>query len=163
MTTNDHIDRIQKQWRTQRPDLDVTPQGTYGRLSRIADHVTAELNTTFSDHGISDADFDILAALRRAGKPYQLTPSDITATTMMTSGGTSKRIDSLERRQLVQRQPAHDDARSCLVSLTKHGLETVDQAITQHMANEHRMLARFTPAERKQLQTLLTTWLSHYE
>ena len=70
----DHVGRIMAQWRTERPDLDVSPQGVIGRLHRIGARLTEELVAEYSRFGLSEGDFDVLATLRRSAPPYELTP-----------------------------------------------------------------------------------------
>ena len=76
----DHVGRIQQQWVRERPDLDVSPQGIYGRLHRLADRLREELDVEFRRHGLGEGEFDVLAALRRAGSPYELAPGELART-----------------------------------------------------------------------------------
>lgn len=146
------------QWAVERPDLDVSPQALIGRLHRIGDALHTELRPIFAAAGLSDGDFDVLAALRRAGAPYELTPGAIGETTMVTSGAVSKRLDRLEAAGLVVRRVGDADARSRVVGLTERGLAVVDELFTAHIANEHRLVAGFSDLERSRLAHLLELW-----
>ncbi len=159
----DHVSRIQDQWRSQRPDVDVAPQGVFGRLHRLADHLRDELAVVFAQHGLSEGEFDVLATLRRSGDPFELTPSELASHTMVTSGATSKRLDRLERAGLLTRRSSGTDKRGRPVRLTSAGLRTIDAAFTDHMANEHRLIATLSAKEIDQLQTLLRTWATRLE
>ncbi|MGW7072574.1 MarR family winged helix-turn-helix transcriptional regulator [Streptomyces sp. NPDC054855] len=159
----DRVARIQADWRRERPDLDVSPQGVIGRLHRLADHLTQELNLVYGRYGLSEGEFDVLCALRRAGDPYERAPGELAAHTMVTTGAMTKRIDRLERSGLVTRRRSDDDQRGRIVALTQPGRELIDQAFTDHMRNEHRVLSLLTPVEAKGLEVLLTTWISHVE
>ncbi|MGJ7417033.1 MarR family winged helix-turn-helix transcriptional regulator [Streptomyces cinereoruber] len=159
----DHVARIQADWRRQRPDIDVSPQGVIGRLHRLADRLTAELCRVYGDYGLSEGEFDVLCALRRAGEPYERAPGDLAAHTMVTTGAMTKRIDRLERAGLVTRRRSDGDQRGRIVALTGPGRELVDRAFTDHMRNERRLLDLLTPDEAKALEALLTTWLSRVE
>ena len=97
----DHVGRIMAQWAVERPDLDVSPQGIIGRLHRLAVQLDEELRPVFAAAGLSDGDFDVMAALRRSGAPYELSPGQIADTTMVTSGAVTKRLDRLEGAGLV--------------------------------------------------------------
>ena len=154
----DHVGRILAQWHRERPDLDVSPMGVIGRLHRLARALDAELAPVFASAGLGDGDFDVLAALRRAGAPYELSPGELVRATMVTSGATSKRLDRLERGGLVAREPDPDDARGRRVRLTDEGLATVDRLVAAHVANEHRLLAGLDADERAALAGLLETW-----
>ena len=81
----DHVDEILEQWARERPDLDASPIGLIGRLHRLADVLNVELRTVFAEEGLGDGDFDVLVTLRRHGAPYELTPSELGASTMVTS------------------------------------------------------------------------------
>ncbi|MGQ4485412.1 MarR family transcriptional regulator [Streptomyces sp. 372A] len=159
----DHVARIQADWRRQRPDIDVSPQGVIGRLHRLADALTKELCRVYARYGLSEGEFDVLCALRRAGEPYERVPSDLAAHTMVTTGAMTKRIDRLERAGLVSRRRSDDDQRGRIVALTDPGRELIDQAFTDHMHNERRLLDLLPPAEAEALESLLTTWLSRME
>ena len=154
----DHVGRIVAQWGIERPDLDVSPMGIIGRLHRLAAVLDAELLPVFAAAGLKDGDFDVLATLRRAGTPYELTPGDLAAAGMVTSGAVTKRVDRLLAQGLVERRVATDDARSRLVRLSARGLTLVDDLVAKHVANEHRLLAGLSDLERTRLAHLLETW-----
>jgi DNA-binding MarR family transcriptional regulator len=158
-TSHDRSERIQAEWQRERPDLDVSTQSLIGRLHRLALALTAELTPVFDQHGLGEGDFDVLAALRRAGDPYERTPTELARTTMITSGATTKRIDRLEAAGLVVRRRRDDDGRGRVVALTAEGLERIDAAFTDHIANEHRLVADLSSDEREHLAALLRTWL----
>ncbi|MEU6198243.1 MarR family transcriptional regulator [Streptomyces sp. NPDC047061] len=159
----DRVARIQADWRRERPDVDVTPQGVIGRLHRLAGRLTEELCLVYGRYGLSEGEFDVLCALRRAGEPYERAPGELAAHTMVTTGAMTKRIDRLERAGLVTRRRSDDDQRGRIVALTTPGRELVDRAFTDHMRNERRLVDLLTPAEAESLEVLLTTWLSRLE
>ena len=159
----DHVGRIQQQWERERPDLDVSPQGVYGRLHRLADRLREELMVGFRQFGLGEGEFDVLAALRRAGKPYELAPGELARHTMVTTGAATKRIDRLEAAGLVSRHVSQVDGRGRVVALTEAGLRVIDDAFAAHIANEHRLLEPLSAKERADLERLLTTWLSAYD
>jgi DNA-binding MarR family transcriptional regulator len=132
--------------------------GLIGRLHRLADVLDAELRRVFAEQGLSDGDFDVLASLRRSGAPYELTPGELGATTMVTSSAVTKRVDRLERAGLVNRSVCADDARSRRIRLTDRGFELIETLVEQHVANEQRLVAGLTPRERAQLAGLLRRW-----
>jgi DNA-binding MarR family transcriptional regulator len=160
---SDRVAQIQAQWRVERPDLDVAPFGVVGRLHRLAAHLTDELVAVYRHHGLGEGDFDVLATLRRSGAPYELTPLEIAEQTMVTTGGMTKRVDRLEAAGLVTRRPSDRDGRSRVVALTPEGVRVIDDAFTDHMANERRLVDQLTTRQQAQLEGLLATWLAHYE
>ncbi|WP_392958621.1 MarR family winged helix-turn-helix transcriptional regulator [Streptomyces sp. LN245] len=159
----DRVARIQAEWRRERPDVDTTPQGVIGRLHRLADRLSEELCLVYDRYGLSEGEFDVLCALRRAGEPYERAPGELAAHTMVTTGAMTKRIDRLERAGLVTRRRSDDDQRGRIVALTGPGRELIDRAFTDHMRNERHLLDLLPPAEAASLETLLATWLSRME
>ena len=155
MPLRDAVDTITEQWKRERPDLDRSPMGVIGRISRIATLVQRELDRVFAEYGLSGGDFDVLATLRRHGAPYRLTPGELTRTTMVTTGGMTKRLDRLEAAGLIRREPDPTDRRGKLIALTDEGRDLVDRAVEGHLENERRLLASLPAAKRDQLAGLL--------
>src|SRR4051812_2849284 len=105
MTERDGVDEILAQWRHERPDLDPSPIGVVGRVSRLARELEQRLEPVYRDHGLEPGWHDVLATLRRSGPPYQLRPSEFSGALMLTSSGTTKRLDRLERAGLISPSP----------------------------------------------------------
>jgi len=154
----DHVGRIMAQWAAERPDLDVSPQGIIGRLHRVAARLTEELVAVYAEFGLGEGEFDVLATLRRSGEPYELTPGELAASTMVTSGAVTKRVDRLVEQGLATRRVSDSDARGRVVALTAKGRDLIDRAFTAHMANEHRLLGSLGELERARLAHLLEAW-----
>ena len=159
----DHVDRILEQWNRERPDLDVAPMGLLGRIARLRTHLAREVEQTLAAHGLNSATFDVLATLRRSGPPYALSPGDLLATTMVSSGTMTNRLDQLEKAGLVARAHNPEDRRSVIIALTEKGRVVVDEAVTAHVANQHRLVETLLPTEREQLDGLLRTFLGRFE
>jgi DNA-binding MarR family transcriptional regulator len=134
-----------------------------GRLGRLCAFLDAELERTFRRYGLSRAGWDVLATLRRSGPPYRLPQKAVMASTLRSSGTTSFRIDRLERQGLVRREPDPADRRGVFVTLTEEGLRLVKTVAPVHLANEDRLLAALSPAERATLVGLLRTVLVGFE
>lgn len=143
----DAVDAILAQWHRERPDLDVAPMGPIGRIKRCSALLQRRLDDTFAAFDLNFWEFDVLATLRRTGAPYRLAPTALFSALMVTSGTMTHRLQRLEARGLVQREPNPEDARSLLVQLTREGLALVDRAVAAHVENEHRILAGLRPAE----------------
>ncbi|KAB8196850.1 MarR family transcriptional regulator [Nonomuraea phyllanthi] len=159
----DHIARIQQQWARERPDLDVGPQGVIGRLHRLAGHLTEQLCVVYRRYGLKEGEFDVLAALRRAGEPYEYAPGELAAFTMVTTGAMTKRLDRLERDGLVTRRVSELDGRGRVVALTEAGKDLIDRAFTEHMRNERRLVDELGAEQAAQLEALLAEWLARFE
>ena len=126
MTERDGVDAIIEQWRRERPDLDPSPIGVVGRVSRLARELEQRLEPVYREHGLEPGWHDVLATLRRTGPPYRLRPTDFTGALMLTSSGTTKRLDRLEQAGLIARAPDPDDRRGTLITLTAAGRELID-------------------------------------
>jgi len=159
----DHIDAILAQWQRERPDLNVTALGQLGRLLRAADLADAALSGGLAEYNLQPGWFDLLAALRRAGVPFELNPTQLMDATMLSSGGMTKRLDRLVEAGLVERRPDPDDRRGTLVRLTRRGKATIDRAVEAHVLNEERLLRSLAPAQRRQLDGLLRELLAGLE
>jgi DNA-binding MarR family transcriptional regulator len=157
--SGDGVDLILEQWRRERPDLDPSPIGVIGRVSRLAQTIDRELAPVFAQFGLSNGEFDVLATLRRAGEPHALTPTELSRTVMISSGGMCKRLDGLERAKLVRRTPDPSDRRGTLVVLTPRGKRLVDEAVVAHLRNEERLLSRLDGDQRARLAELLSELL----
>ena len=155
MTEPDGVDVILEQWRRERPELDPSPIGVIGRISRLARELEQRLEPVYREHGLEPGWHDVLATLRRSGPPYRLRPSDFTGSLMLTSSGTTKRLDRLEQAGLIRRDPDPQDRRGVLITLTPTGIELIDGLTAAHMANEARILGALTEAERERLAGLL--------
>ena len=154
----DAVDRITRQWNTVRPDIDISPIGVIGRVSRLSRLVDRRLAENFARFGIENWMYDVLATLRRSGEPYALTAGDLVRQTMVTTGAITNRIDRLEERGLVERAGT-DDRRKVLVRLTAKGLDLVEEVVVAHMATEREILAALSPRQQDELARLLRTTL----
>jgi DNA-binding MarR family transcriptional regulator len=159
----DHIDQIVDQWRRERPELDVSPLALFGRLLRAAHLADRELARGLEGHGLQSGWFDVLAALRRAGRPYALNPTDLMAATMLSSGGITKRLDRLAEAGLIERRPDPADRRGTLARLTRKGRSAIDHALEAHLANEQRLLLALAPGDQRRLDRLLRRLLGSLE
>ncbi|MGH1504167.1 MAG: MarR family winged helix-turn-helix transcriptional regulator [Acidimicrobiales bacterium] len=153
--TLDSVDLIEAQWRRERPDVDVWPMAVIGRISRLERAFKPLLERVFARHGLEAWEFDVLASLRRAGEPYQLTPGQLLDTMMVASATMTHRLDRLEGRGLVVRAKSVDDGRRVIVALTADGLATIDGALDDHVANEAALLGALDDEQRDALVDLL--------
>ena len=158
-TPEDAVDRILAQWAGERPDLDCSPMGVIGRISQLQREVYLAQRATFARHGLDVPSFDVLAALRRAGPPYELTPTELMRTALVTSGAITQRLDRLEERGLITRRRSRDDGRAVVVSLTGAGRQALDAALPDHLDTERKLLEGLSDEEREQLAGLLRRFL----
>jgi DNA-binding MarR family transcriptional regulator len=159
----DQVDEILAQWARERPDIDSSPVGVIGRLSRLTRYVERSLDDNFKPFGLNRWTYDVLATLRRSGPPYRLSPTALFEEMMITSGAMTNRIDRLVEAGLVTRLPDPDDRRGLLVELTSAGLELVDRVVKAHVAHEAEILRSLSAEERSLLASLLGKLLQPFE
>jgi DNA-binding MarR family transcriptional regulator len=155
VSQRDGVDLILEQWRRERPELDHSPIGIVGRLSRLARELEQRLEPVYREHGLEPGWHDVLATLRRSGPPFALRPTDLTNASMLTSSGTTKRLDKLEQAGLIARSPDPADRRGTVITLTDAGRELIDALTEAHLDNERRILAALDEADQKRLADLL--------
>ena len=155
MPERDAVDRILEEWRRERPDLDPSPIGVIGRISRLSRELELRLEPIYAEHGLEPGWYDVLATLRRIGPPHALRAMEFADRLMLTSSGTTKRLDRLERAGLVRRRPDPDDRRGTVIELTAKGRRLVDATTADHLRNEARLLGALTKPEQRQLAALL--------
>lgn len=155
----DEVDELVEAWARERSDLDLAPVAVFSRISRLSRHLDLARRTAFTAHGIESWEFDVLAALRRAGAPYELSPGRLLRETLVTSGTMTNRVDRLAARGFVERSPDPGDRRGVIVRLTAEGKTAVDGAFEALLDAERTFLADLPDAERGQLAELLRTLL----
>lgn len=151
----DPVDAIIEQWARVRPDLDTAGMEVFGRVYRLARAMGDRHERVYAPFGISRGEFDVLATLRRAGEPYTLSPRQLSATLMLTTGGMTGRLDKLERAGLLRRSPDPHDRRGLQVTLTEEGLRLIDEAVAVGAAEQSRALAALGPERSALLSDLL--------
>ena len=159
----DEVDRITAAWRKVRPDLDVSPLAVLSRVSRLNRHLDTARRGAFARHALEPWEFDVLAALRLSGEPFALSPGALVTQTMVTSGTMTNRIDRLETRRFVERQPSPGDRRVVLVQLTPSGLTSVDSAFSDLRDVEHQVLEVLAPADQPAIADLLRRLVAQFD
>jgi len=158
----DEVDELIEAWSRERSDLDLGPVAVFSRVSRLARRLELARRAAFDASGIEQWEFDVLAALRRAGAPYELSPGRLLRETLVTSGTMTNRIDRLSARGLVERYPDPDDRRGVIVRLTREGRATVDAAFTALLDAERALLEDLPERDRTRLASLLRTLLAPF-
>lgn len=159
----DEVDLIVTAWRGQRPDLDVSPLEILSRLSRVARHLDAVRAQAFRNHQLDSWEFDVLAALRRVGSPFALSPGSLANSTHVTSGTMTTRVDRLLERGFVTRFPDPHDRRGVQVQLTDFGREAVDGAFTDLLGSESTILAGISMKDQRELAEQLRQLLDQFD
>lgn len=157
--TCDAVDLVLEQWARVRPDVDASPMGVLGRLSRLSRIAERELQTVFSEFGLQMGEFDVLATLRRAGSPEGMTAGELARASMVTSGAVTNRLDRLVAKGYVTREIDPANRRTVVVALTPVGRELIDRAVVAHVDNERRILAALGQRRQDDLAATLRTIL----
>ncbi|GAA1693673.1 MarR family winged helix-turn-helix transcriptional regulator [Fodinicola feengrottensis] len=160
---SDHVDRVLAQWARQWPELDTSPVAVIARVGRVREFFDRGMEELFAQHGLTRQAWDVLACVRRAGSPYELTPSELSAALMRTSGAVTHTLQRLEYDGLIERVASETDLRSLLVRLSPAGKALVDEVAPRHVANEKRMLAALTDDEQTAFADMLRRLLLSFE
>ncbi len=160
---SDDVERLVAAWQRERPDLDLTPMEVLSRVSRLSHHLDVARRRAFATQDLELWEFDVLAALRRAGDPYELSPGQLLRETLVTSGTMTNRVDRLTARGLVERGPAPGDRRSVRVRLTPEGRERVDGAFARLLDQERALLTSLDRGEHRALAGTLRILLTRIE
>ncbi|HEX3812169.1 MAG TPA: MarR family transcriptional regulator [Mycobacteriales bacterium] len=159
----DEVDRLIEAWERERPDLDYDSLAVLSRVSRLARHLDRARRATFAAHDLEAYEFDVLTALRRAGPPYELSPGELIAQTLVSSGTMTNRIDRLQQRGLVERRPDPADGRGVRVRLTGAGRGLIDGAFGDLLEREAALLAELSPRQRTTVAAALRTVLAPFD
>lgn len=160
----DGVDLVEHEWRRERPDIDVSSFGIVTRIWRIGRHLDAKRKHLLTGLATDRGSVDVLAMLRRSGKPYRQSAGQLTSSALITSGGVSQRLDKLERAGLVTRSVDTEDRRRVDVQLTAAGVELVDTVLAELTASDHRIIAEaMEPHEQEMLRSLLRKLLTSLE
>ncbi|MEU5870094.1 MarR family transcriptional regulator [Glycomyces sp. NPDC047369] len=153
--TDDAVDRIIGQWHREMPELELDSMALFGRIHRISQKLGARLHALRSEKGLGRNEFDVLATIRRSGEPFTLSPKEISAAMMLSSGGLTGRLDKLEASGFIERLPDPGDRRGIKVRMTPLGREVIEESVRIGIAAQNEALAPLTAKERDQLGALL--------
>jgi DNA-binding MarR family transcriptional regulator len=159
----DRADQFISQWREQRPELDVSPFAVVSRVLMLYKHLEQSADRRLAPFGLTLWQFDILAALRRAGAPFTLSPTQLTGLAALSSGAMTNRIDRLEEMELVCRRPDPRDRRGLLIQLTAKGRRLVDKALPVRLDGARADIEALSPEEQQLVGDLLRRLLATFE
>jgi DNA-binding MarR family transcriptional regulator len=157
----DPVEAVVGQWAGERPDLDLETMADVARLLRVAQLIESRIDALAAEHGLDRGQGDVLFTLRRAGRPYRLSPGQLAENLLVTTGTMTNRLDRLEARGLIRRLPNPDDRRAIVVELAPQAVALVDAAVDRHLESEREMLAPLTARDRQQLKRIMRKLLTH--
>ena len=159
----DDVDRIIEAWGREAPELDVRPLAVLSRVTRLARRLDLIRKEAFAAHSLDNWEFDVLASLRRAGPPYELSPGQLISLTLSTSGDDDEPDRQAGAANLVTRLPDKKDRRGVRVRITAEGRELVRRALEDLLAEERKILAVLDAGEREELASQLRRLLDPFE
>ncbi len=151
----DRIDRLLSEWQAERPELDATAMAVVGRLLSIGRQLEARANAALKPLGLHYTDLDVLATMRRGGRPYRRTPTELRNSVLITSGAMTACLDRLENNGLIARVADPNDRRSSAAELTTEGRKLIDKAIAVRFEEAADALSVLSASERLRLAVLL--------
>lgn len=163
MEDSDMIDTLVSDWKRERPDLDASPMLIVGRILKLGKTLEKRAGTVLQDQGIHYTDLDVLATLRRSGKPYELTPKKLMQTVLITSGAMTALLNRLEKLGMIYRASDTEDARIKRAGLTKKGIQVIDKAIEVRFEESRDAVKMFSKKEEKDLHILLKKMMNALE
>jgi DNA-binding MarR family transcriptional regulator len=123
------------------------PSGLFGRLARVTLLLDDFLRRCFEPYGLRNIDYTVLRVLQLAGPPYQMSPSELSAVVVRSTGGMTQILDRLEQIALVARSPNPLDRRKVIVGLTKKGVRLTERANKTYADRKAQLLEQFGPGE----------------
>ena len=156
----DIVDSLVADWQRTRPETRADAIQVIGRIIWLGRHYEEAVSRMPSNPGLSYSEYDVIATLRRAGSPYELTPTEMGRRVLLTSGGLTACLRRLEAAGLVSRRGVPEDRRILLARLTPKGFDLIESFVDDRFAMAERALAGLDPQERATLETLLRRLVS---
>jgi DNA-binding MarR family transcriptional regulator len=117
------------------PEFDRPETRVMLGIIRLNDIVYESTRSLLAEFGLTPGAFETLMTLRGQPAPWQMTPSALYQSILMSSGGMTKVLKQLEADGLVDRVDNPEDQRSRFVRLTPAGkilAEQVMEAVAGH-------------------------------
>ncbi len=160
---DDIIDILVQEWKKERPELDTSAMLVVGRILKLGKILEKKASTAILNNDIVYTDLDVLATLRRSGKPYELTPKQLMRSVLITSGAMTALLKRLEKLKLIYRAPSQKDGRIISAGLTKKGKIVIDKAIEIRFREAKNTVSIFNESETEMLSSLLKKLLKSVE
>lgn len=151
----DIIDRLIIEWKEERPELDTSAMQIVGRILTLGKQLEKRAGKALQESGIYYTDLDVLATLRRSGAPYELTPTQLMESVLITSGSMTALLNRLTKLDLIYRAADPTDGRIKRAGITEKGKEVIDKAIETRFEEAHDAIHNLNKTERRDLAILL--------
>ena len=155
MSKDDLIDSLINEWQQERPQLDSSAMEIVGRILKLSKILEKSASKALSSYGIHYTDLDVLATIKRSGNPYELTPSQLIKSVLITSGAMTALLNRLTKLELIYRSQDSKDGRIKLVGLTPKGSKLIDKAIETRFNEAKDSISVLNKKENTELSALL--------
>ncbi|MDR2374008.1 MAG: MarR family winged helix-turn-helix transcriptional regulator [Bifidobacteriaceae bacterium] len=159
----DSTGQVVEAWGRERPDLDASSLELFSRVTRLAKYLDQVRQDAFARHGLQGWEFDVLAELRRSGAPYELTPGQMSAAILLSTGAMTNRLNRIEATGLIERHEDPSDGRVVRVRLTDAGRERVDAALADLLARQSELMKSVARTNRTRVVSTLAHLLKQFE
>lgn len=159
----DIIDDLVYEWNIEEPSLDTSAMEVVGRLIILGKILEKRASKAIEDSKIHYTDLDVLATIRRKGKPYELTPKELMKSVLITSGSMTALLDRLEKLNLIIRVSDKSDKRIKKARLTKLGISVIDKAIKIRFEEASKSISTLDTNEKDTLSFLLKKLLLNFK
>jgi DNA-binding MarR family transcriptional regulator len=159
----DWIDEFSAAWAREYPDTDTSMLSPMTRLVRLGVLMDSFEKETLEPFELTPSDYAVLSTLRRAGPPYQLSPSALYTVLERSSGGMTKMLKRLEGVGLVERIPDPEDGRSTLVLLTESGVALQEEVFNVFLSRTQELLHTISPSKLREIDNSLRLLLDGIE
>ena len=157
------LNRLEKDWRRMRPELDASPMLTGLLLDRLGSAFARHVEQTYSEEGINSSNWDLLLTLMRSAPVQGLTHTELSELTAISGPSMTNRVTRLLDKGLVERVVSEKDRRSALVRLTPQGRELVERLLPQHIEREQQALSVLSDQELAVLTGIAMKLVGHLE
>ena len=159
----DWVDQFAAAWEREYPDRDTSSLLLVTRLARLSELIDAFQEEVLEPFDLTRNDYAVLAALRRAGPPYEMAPSKLYSDLERSSGGMTKMMKRLEKLGLVKRSPDPEDGRSTLAALTPSGFRVEEEVFKVFLSGTHDLLDPVSAAKLEAIDGSLRSLLEAIE
>ncbi len=163
MDNTDIIDILISDWKKERSDLDISAMGVVGRVLKLGKILEKRAGIALKESDLYYTDFDVLATLRRSGKPYKLTPKELMKSVLITSGAMTSLLDRLTKLDYIYREKDDIDKRIRRAALTPKGIKIIDKAIEIRFNEAEKSINYLTSDEKNTLSQLLRKMVLNVE
>jgi DNA-binding MarR family transcriptional regulator len=158
----DTVDNLLVQWGEERPDLDISALGISVRVDILAKHWQRATSASLKTLGLKLREYEVLAALRRQGEPYQMPATMLAKSALLSPGAMTIRIDQLEKKKWVKRRVDPTDGRGVLIGLTQNGLKLIERAIETRINVADQAVSSLSNKQRRDAEVLLRKLMSSH-